>query len=103
MRLILVAAVSAALALSLSACGTVNGGYADFAKQVVTDPKCGHDDTVLGSIGGLSGGNLQVSLARHCPAPVAPTTPGQPSSPPAPQATGAPASTPPSDPSPAGR
>jgi hypothetical protein len=76
-------AILALLSLPLAGCAGPSGAaYADFAKQIASDPKCGHTDRVQGNLGGLTGNNLAVYLERTCPAPAqavsAPATPVDP-------------------------
>jgi hypothetical protein len=57
-----------ALAATLAGCAGANSAaFADFAKQIATDPRCGHTDRVQGNLGGVSGNNLAVFLERTCP------------------------------------
>jgi hypothetical protein len=56
------------LALLASGCSTANSqSFADFAKQIASDPRCGHTDRVQGNLGGVTGNNLAVYLERVCP------------------------------------
>jgi hypothetical protein len=65
-----------ALAGLLGGCGSTNSpAFADFAKQIATDPRCSHTDRIQGNLGGLSGNALAVYLERTCPpADAAPKT-----------------------------
>jgi hypothetical protein len=57
-----------ALAGLIGGCGSTNSAaFADFAKQIATDPRCSHTDRVQGNLGGLSGNALAVYLERTCP------------------------------------
>lgn len=62
-----------ALALGLSACGTVGGGSTvngDTLLKILTDPNCAHDDK-LSFVTGAAGipASLTGSAERHCPGP----------------------------------
>jgi hypothetical protein len=61
-------AAPAALAASLGGCAVASStAFADFAKQIATDPRCSHTDRVQGNLGGLTGNTLAVYLERTCP------------------------------------
>jgi hypothetical protein len=54
--------------VALCGCSTANSqSFADFAKQIASDPRCGHTDRVQGNLGGVTGNNLAVYLERVCP------------------------------------
>lgn len=72
MRALLVLAIGAALTGCSS---TSSASFADFAKAIASDPRCGHVDRVQGNLGGLGGNNLAVYLERTCPAGTTPTPP----------------------------
>jgi hypothetical protein len=57
------------LALLASGCSTASSqSFADFAKQIASDPRCGHTDRVQGNLGGgVTGNSLAVYLERVCP------------------------------------
>lgn len=66
--------------VAVSACGSTgsSASFADFAKTIAEDPRCGHIDRVQGNLGGLTGNNLAVYLERTCPAGTPPTPPTAP-------------------------
>lgn len=62
-----------------SGCATLPGGatgldpkFLEGVKDVITDPKCGHDDKFNATVGAAGiPASTTVSAERHCPAPLA--------------------------------
>lgn len=71
--------------LLLAGCSSTasSQAFTDFAKEIATDPHCGHTDRVQGNLGGVTGNNLAVFLERTCPAPAQTPVPAPTSSAPA--------------------